>query len=94
MIKDAAEENYESDHDSWLLNMRYPRIATALYSSKATVDATMNPFSGFLFNFFTLRLKSVFVTIKWERLLSYRYVALFSLPPSKDYSSLINDRLY
>ena len=24
VIKDAVEENYESDHDSWLLNMRYP----------------------------------------------------------------------
>ena len=22
--KNAVEENYESDHDSWLLNMRYP----------------------------------------------------------------------
>ena len=24
VIKDAVEENYESDHDSWLLIMRYP----------------------------------------------------------------------
>ena len=24
VIKDAVEENYETDHDSWLLNMRYP----------------------------------------------------------------------
>ena len=24
VIKDAVEENRESDHDSWLLNMRYP----------------------------------------------------------------------
>ena len=23
VIKDAVEENYESDHDSWLLNMGY-----------------------------------------------------------------------
>ena len=24
VIKDAVEESYESDHDSWLLIMRYP----------------------------------------------------------------------
>ena len=24
VIKDAGEKNYESDHDSWLLNMQYP----------------------------------------------------------------------
>ena len=24
VIKAAVEENYESDYDSWLLNMRYP----------------------------------------------------------------------
>ena len=24
VIKDAVEENYESDHDSWLLNIQYP----------------------------------------------------------------------
>ena len=29
VIKDAVEENYESDHDSWLLNMRTP-ISTEL----------------------------------------------------------------
>ena len=29
VTKDALEKNYESDHDSWLLNMRYP-ISTEL----------------------------------------------------------------
>ena len=30
VIKDAVQENYESDHDSRLLNMRYPLISTEL----------------------------------------------------------------
>ena len=30
VIKDAVEENYESDHDSWLLNKQYTLISTEL----------------------------------------------------------------
>ena len=30
VIKDAVEKNYESDHDSWLLNKQYTLISTEL----------------------------------------------------------------